>query len=66
MLMRGCESRVGHRLSRPGKHVCTKTRMQTSAYKVKLGSESGMGKLSRSSERQEKSESERPGMFIED
>lgn len=38
MLMRGCESRTGHGLNRHGKRVCTKTRMQTSAYKAKLGS----------------------------
>lgn len=66
MLMRGCESRKGHRLNRRGKRVCKKRRMQTSAYKAKLGSESSMGRFSSPPERQERSESERPGMFIED
>lgn len=66
MLMRGCESRTGHGLNRHGKRVCTKTRMQTSAYEAKLGSDSSMGKSSSSSERQERSESERAGTFIED
>lgn len=66
MLMRGSESKTGLGPNRHGKHVCTKTQMQTNAYKAELGSKSSMGKWSSSSKRHERSESERPGMFIED